>query len=220
MSETIRLMLVDDHEVVRAGLRALLERNSRYVVVAEAGSEEESIIEAERAKPDVILMDVRLGGGSGVTACEAITQKLPDTKVVMLTSYAEDELLFSAIRAGASGYVLKQVGTQELIKGIEAAIRGEATLDPSLTQRLFSEMRKSLQRDEASVFDELTDQEKHVLSLIAEGKTNRQIAQDLYLSEGTVRNYVSSVLSKLDVSNRAEAAAFAIKHHLGDHLAS
>jgi DNA-binding NarL/FixJ family response regulator len=136
----------------------------------------------------------------------------------MLTSYAEDELLFSAIRAGASGYVLKQIDSKDLIRAIEAASKGEATLDPSLTQRVFNEMRRAIQNEEKAAFTNLTPQEMQVLSLIAEGKTNREIAEALFLSEGTVRNYVSSVLSKLGVSNRAEAAAYAVQHHLRDYL--
>jgi DNA-binding NarL/FixJ family response regulator len=127
-------------------------------------------------------------------------------------------MLFAAIRAGAVGYVLKQGGSQDVVRAIEAAARGEGALDPSLTQRVFSEMRRALEKEEASAFAELTEQEKQVLSLIAEGKTNREIAGALYLSEGTVRNYVSSILSKLDIANRAEAAAYAIQHHLKDYL--
>ncbi len=169
-------------------------------------------------KPDIVLMDIRLAGGSGIDACQAIKEALPETKVIMLTSFAEDELLFAAIRAGASGYVLKQVGSNDLIRAIEATARGEAMLDPSLTQRVFSEVRRSIKKEEAVAFVDLTGQEKQVLSLIADGKTNREIAGVLFLSEGTVRNYVSSILSKLNVSNRAEAAAYAIKHHLGDHI--
>jgi two-component system, NarL family, response regulator DevR len=164
------------------------------------------------------LMDIRLAGGSGIEACSKITKLLPDTKVIILTSYAEDEMLFAAIRAGAVGYVLKQVGGTDLIEAIQSAARGEATLDPSLTQRVFTEVRRSIQREEASAFNELTNQEMHVLDAISEGKTNREIAEILFLSEGTVRNYVSSILSKLGVSNRAEAAAYAIQHHLKDSL--
>jgi len=169
-------------------------------------------------RPDVVLMDIRLAGGSGVEACKKIMSQLPETKVIMLTSYAEDEMLFAAIRAGAAGYVLKQVGSQDVIRAIDAAARGEGTMDPSLTQRVLSEMRRTLQKEEGAAFAELTDQEKQVLALIAEGKINREIAQALFLSEGTVRNYVSSVLSKLNVANRAEAAAYATQHRLQDHL--
>lgn len=210
--------MVDDHEVVRLGLKSLLERHPQFEVVAEASSENEAVEKAIESKPDVVLMDVRLSGGNGVDASARIMAELPETKILILTSFADDEMLFAAIRAGAVGYVLKQVGSAELIRAIEAAVRGEATLDPSLTQKLFSEMRRSMQREEASAFDELTTQEMQVLALIAEGNTNRNIADSLFLSEGTVRNYVSSILSKLGVSNRAEAAAYAIQHHLKDYL--
>jgi len=211
--------MVDDHEVVRLGLKSLLERQVNFEVVAEASSENEAVEKAIDHKPDVVLMDVRLAGGNGVEATARIMAELPDTKIIILTSFADDEMLFAAIRAGAVGYVLKQVGSADLLRAIEAAIRGEATLDPSLTQRLFSEMRRAMQREESSAFEELTTQEMQVLALIAEGNTNRTIAEALFLSEGTVRNYVSSILSKLAVSNRAEAAAYAIQHHLKDYLA-
>ncbi len=214
----LRILLVDDHEVVRVGLKTLIERHSGYEVVAEASSQHEAVEKALQFLPDVVVMDIRLAGGSGIEACEEIVTELPDTKVVMLTSYAEDEMLFSAIRAGAVGYVLKQVGGNEVIRAIESASRGEATLDPTLTQRVFDEMRRSIKQEEASAFNDLTAQEMHVLALIAEGKTNREIAEALYLSEGTVRNYVSGILSKLEVANRAEAAAYAIQHHLKDYL--
>jgi DNA-binding NarL/FixJ family response regulator len=215
---SLSILLVDDHEVVRLGLRSLLDHHPGFEVIGEASAEAEAVQKALELKPDLILMDIRLSGGSGVDACQQIMMELPETKVVMLTSYAEDEMLFAAIRAGAAGYVLKQVGSNDLIRSIEAASRGEATLDPSLTQRVFSEIRHSIQKEEAAAFGDLTAQEMQVLALIAEGKTNREIATDLFLSEGTVRNYVSSILSKLGVSNRAEAAAYAIQHHLGDYL--
>jgi DNA-binding NarL/FixJ family response regulator len=215
---SLSILLVDDHEVVRLGLRSLLDHHPGFEVIGEASAEAEAVQKALELRPDLILMDIRLSGGSGVDACQQIMLELPETKVVMLTSYAEDEMLFAAIRAGAAGYVLKQVGSNDLIRSIEAASRGEATLDPSLTQRVFSEIRHSIQKEEAAAFGDLTAQEMQVLALIAEGKTNREIATDLFLSEGTVRNYVSSILSKLGVSNRAEAAAYAIQHHLADYL--
>ena len=215
---SLSILLVDDHEVVRLGLRSLLDHHPGFEVIGEASAEAEAVEKALELEPGLILMDIRLAGGSGVDACQQIMLELPETKVVMLTSFAEDEMLFAAIRAGASGYVLKQVGSNDLIRAIEAASRGEATLDPSLTQRVFSEIRHSIQKEEAAAFGDLTAQEMQVLALIAEGKTNREIATDLFLSEGTVRNYVSSILSKLGVSNRAEAAAYAIQHHLGDYL--
>ncbi len=214
----LRMLLVDDHEVVRLGLKSLMERHTGFEVVGEAATEHEAVQRALEYKPDIVLMDIRLAGGSGIEACEQIMMQLPETKVIMLTSFADDEMLFAAIRAGATGYVLKQVGSNELIRAVEAAARGEATLDPSLTQRVFSEVRRSIQQEEAAAFTDLTAQEMQVLGAIAEGKTNREIAKALYLSEGTVRNYVSSILSKLGVSNRAEAAAYAIQHHLKDYL--
>ncbi|MBI4770948.1 MAG: response regulator transcription factor [Chloroflexi bacterium] len=213
-----RILLVDDHEVVRLGLRSLLERRPGFQVVAEASTADDAVKMAVAHEPDVVLMDIRLPGGSGIDACEQITRRLPDTRVIILTSYAEDEMLFSAIRAGAAGYVLKQIGSEELIKAIEAAGRGEAMLDPALTQRVFTEVRKAVQKEEASAFGALTPQEKQVLAQVVEGKTNREIAETLFLGEGTVRNYVSSILSKLNVSNRAEAAAYAVKHGLKNFL--
>jgi len=214
----LRILLVDDHEVVRLGLKSLIERHAGFEVVGEAATEYEAVQRALEFKPDIVLMDIRLAGGSGIEACEQIMMQLPETKIIMLTSFADDEMLFAAIRAGATGYVLKQVGSNELIRAMESAARGEATLDPSLTQRVFSEVRRSIQQEEAAAFTDLTAQEMQVLGAIAEGKTNREIAKALYLSEGTVRNYVSSILSKLGVSNRAEAAAYAIQHHLKDYL--
>ena len=216
MTEMLRLMLVDDHEVVRLGMRALLERHPNFTVVGEASTEDEAVALAVELEPDLVLMDIRLAGGS--EACQKIVELLPETKVIMLTSFAEDELLFAAIRAGAIGYLLKQIAGGDVVRAIEAAARGESMLDPSLTQRVFFEVRRSIKKEEAVAFQDLTAQERQVVALIARGKTNPQIATDLFLSEGTVRNYVSSILSKLGVSNRAEAAAYAIKHHLQDHI--
>jgi two-component system response regulator DevR len=213
-----RILLVDDHEVVRLGLKSLLDRHPNFEVVAEASTAREAVERVESYSPDVVVMDIRLPGGSGIEACEEITEKYPDSKVIMLTSYAEDEMLFSAIRAGAAGYVLKQIGGEDLVRAIEAVGRGEALLDPAVTQRIFQEVRKAAKEEEASAFSALTQQEKHVLLLVSEGKTNREIAKALFLGEGTVRNYVSSILSKLGVSNRAEAAAYAVEHNLRDYL--
>ena len=213
-----RILLVDDHEVVRVGLRTLLEQHPNFEVVAEASTAREAIDRTQSHKPDVVVMDIRLKGGSGIEACQEITNRFPETKVIMLTSYAEDEMLFSAIRAGAAGYVLKQIGGDDLVRAIEAVGRGEALLDPAVTQRIFQEVRKAAREEEASAFSDLTQQEMHVLQLVSEGRTNRQIAEMLYLGEGTVRNYVSSILSKLNVRNRAEAAAYAVEHNLKDYL--
>lgn len=218
MTSKQRILLVDDHEVVRLGLKSLLERHPNFEVIAEAGTAREAMEMVETYSPDVVVLDIRLPGGSGIEVCEEISQRFPESKVIMLTSYAEDEMLFSAIRAGASGYVLKQIGGEDLVRAIEAVGRGEALLDPAVTQRIFQEVRKAAKEEEASAFSALTQQERHVLLLVSEGKTNREIAKALFLGEGTVRNYVSSILSKLGVSNRAEAAAYAVEHNLRDYL--
>jgi DNA-binding NarL/FixJ family response regulator len=213
-----RILLVDDHEVVRLGLKSLLEAHSQFDVVGEAASAREAIEAVVNLHPDVVVMDIRLPGTSGIEACEEITTRFPETRVIMLTSYAEDEMLFSAIRAGASGYILKQIGGQDLVKALEAIGRGEALLDPAVTQRVFQEVRRAVKEEEASAFAHLSQQERHVLLLVSEGKTNREIAKALFLGEGTVRNYVSSILSKLGVNNRAEAAAYAVEHNLREYI--
>lgn len=213
-----RILIVDDHEVVRLGLKSLLEQHPQFEVVAEAGNAKEAMEQVERYLPEVVLMDIRLPGVSGIEACEQITSNYPEIKVIILTSYAEDEMLFSAIRSGASGYVLKQISSDDLIKAIEAVGRGEGLLDPAVTQRVFQEVRRAVREEEASAFANLSQQEKHVLLLVSEGRTNREIARALFLGEGTVRNYVSSILSKLGVSNRAEAAAYAVEHSLKEYL--
>jgi two-component system response regulator DevR len=213
-----RILLVDDHEVVRLGLRSLLERHPQFDIVGEAGSAREALEQVTALQPDVVVMDIRLPGTSGIEACEEIVNRYPNTKVIMLTSYAEDEMLFSAIRAGASGYILKQIGSDDLIKALEAVGRGEALLDPAVTQRVFQEVRRAVKEEEASAFAHLSQQEKHVLLQVSEGKTNREIAKNLFLGEGTVRNYVSSILSKLGVNNRAEAAAYAVEHNLREYI--
>ena len=213
-----RILLVDDHEVVRLGLKALLDHHPQFEVVGEAGTSKEALEQVSRLRPDIVLMDIRLPGASGIEACDEVTRTFPETRVVMLTSYAEDEMLFSAIRAGASGYVLKQIRGDDLIHALEAVSRGEALLDPAVTQRVFQEVRRAVKEEEASAFANLSQQEKHVLMLVSEGKTNREIAKALFLGEGTVRNYVSSILSKLGVSNRAEAAAYAVEHNLKEYL--
>jgi DNA-binding NarL/FixJ family response regulator len=211
-------MIVDDHEVVRLGLRGLLERQPGWEVIAEAATADESVSRALEYRPDVVVMDIRLAGGSGIEACRRIIAALPDTHVIMLTSYAEDELLFDAIAAGAAGYVLKQIGSDELVRAIDMVGRGEALLDPSLTRRVLARVREASRKEAFAAFADLTEQELRVLALIAEGKTNREIAESLYLGEGTVRNYVSNILGKLGVSNRAEAAAYAVEHNLKDHM--
>ncbi|MBI5671329.1 MAG: response regulator transcription factor [Chloroflexi bacterium] len=214
MTNTVRILIADDHSVVRAGLRALLERQGRFRVVAEAATGEEAVAKAQEVQPDVAVLDVRMPGVSGIEACRQIVETVPGCRVIMLTSYAEDELLFAAIQAGASGYVLKRIGDNELIQAIERVSRGEGMLDPAMTATVFTEMRKASQAQHAAAFANLTSQELAVLALVAEGLTNRQIAIKLYLGEGTVRNYVSSVLQKIGANNRAEAAAYAVKNNI------
>ena len=213
-----RVMLVDDHEVVRLGLKALIERQPEMEIVAEAATASEAVTKSLAFKPDVIVMDIRLGGSSGIDACREINHQLPGVKIIMLTSFAEDDMLFAAIRAGAVGYVLKQAGGQDVIRALEAVAQGQSLLDPALTERVFAEVRRAARAQEVSAFAQLTEQERRVLLLVAEGKTNREIAQELHLGQGTVRNYVSNILSKLGLANRAEAAAYATRHNLKGSL--
>jgi len=214
----IRILLVDDHEVVRLGIKALLQQHAHLQVIAEAASGDEAVRLALIQQPDVVVMDIRMPGMSGVDACRQIVDQLPSTRVIILTTFAEDDLLFAAIRAGACGYVLKRIGGNDLVLAIEAAARGDSTLDPAMTAAVFKEVIQSGQSRETAIFKDVSVQEMRVLTLISEGLTNREIAGRLFLGEGTVRNYVSTLLSKLDLSNRAEAAAFAVEHHAKDHV--
>jgi DNA-binding NarL/FixJ family response regulator len=207
MKEPIKVLIVDDHEVVRMGLRTILERRPQFMVVGEAGTVAEAVEAARRTRPHVVVMDVRLPDGSGVEACREIKQELPEVQVIMLTAFADDEALFGSIMAGAAGYILKQARSQTLSEAIERAARGESLLDPSVTAQVLERLRQmaSGARDE---FSSLSPQERRILALIAEGKTNKEIAQELYLSEKTVKNYVSNILSKLNLRRRSQAAAF------------
>jgi two-component system response regulator DevR len=220
--QQLRVIVVDDHEVVRLGLRGLLERRPNLTVVDEAASAQEAVRKVLRHRPDVVVMDIRLGGGSGIEACREIVARVPESRVIMLTSYAEDELLFDAIAAGAVGYVLKRIGSDDLVRAIEAVGRGEALLDPTLTQKVLDKVRQiSYQEEEdTAALAGLTEQELRVLALVAEGKTNREIAETLFLGEGTVRNYVSNILGKLNLANRAEAAAYAVQHNIKSFLSA
>ncbi len=210
----LKILLVDDHEVVRLGLKALLSRYPKFEVVAEAGNAEEAIRMSREYKPDVVVMDIRLPGKSGIEATREITEAQPESKVIMLTTFADDELLFDAISAGASGYVLKQIDSQELINALERIGRGESLLDPALTQKVFKRVRDSVHKEENQAFAALTEQEMKVLQLLSQGKRNKDIAAEVFLSEKTVRNYVSSILSKLGMETRTEATAYAVKHHI------
>jgi two-component system, NarL family, response regulator DevR len=213
-----RVLLVDDHALVRLGLKSLLERYPRFEVVGEAASARKAIEQVAALHPEIVIMDIRLPGISGIEACEQIVELFPGTKVLMLTSYATDEMLFSAIRAGASGYVLKEIGSDDLIKALDAVGRGDGLLDPALTQRVMQEVRRAGDEHDSVAFVKLTKQERHVLLLFTGGKTNREIAHALFLGEGTVRNYASSIFLKLGVSNRAEAAAYAVEHDLKKYI--
>jgi len=205
-------MLVDDHEVVRSGIRALLQATDDIVVTAEAGSVRDAIDEAERSRPDVVVMDVRLEDGSGIEATREIRARRPAIKVLMLTSFADDEALFASIMAGASGYVLKQVKSGELVRAIRTVGQGNSLLDPAVTSAVLDRLRKGkhLMLDEKLA--RLSPQEERILQQVADGKTNREIGEDLHLAEKTVKNYVSSILSKLEVARRAEAAAYLARH--------
>ena len=207
MADKTRVMIVDDHEVVREGLRSLLRRRQELAVVGEADSVASAIEEARKTEPDVVIMDVRLPDGSGVEACREIRSERPETKVLMLTSYADEEAVFASIMAGAIGYLLKQTSTKTLIEAIDRAMRGESLLDPAVTQRVLERVRSGKQ-DEDEELALLSEQEKKILDLIAEGKTNKEIAKEIFLSDKTVKNYVSSILSKLSLPRRSEAAAF------------
>ena len=212
----ISIVLVDDHEIVRLGLMTLINDQPGMEVVGEAGTSESAVQVIERLQPDVVLMDIRMPGGSGIEATRQITQRFPDVKIIMLSSFADDELLLRAIRSGAVGYVLKQVGNEELIRAITAVAGGEALLDPATTARLLSHVRATERQAEQDAFRELSGRELDVLVLLARGKTNAEIGKGLNLSEKTVRNYVSTILEKLNMTNRIELATYAVEHHISD----
>ncbi len=215
---TYRILVVDDHEIVRLGLRTLLSNQPDFTVVDEAGSAEEAVEKTVLHNPDVVVMDIRMPGKNGIDACREIKQKLPNVHVLMLTSFAEDEMLFEAIEAGAAGYVLKQGGGEDLVRAVRRVGGGDALLDPAVTQRVLERVREAGRQEQAASFKDLTEQELKVLGLVSQGHTNKEIAKELFLGEGTVRNYVSSILSKLDLTNRAEAAAYAVRHNLREYL--
>ncbi|HXT35880.1 MAG TPA: response regulator transcription factor [Chloroflexota bacterium] len=214
---TIRIMLVDDHEIVRQGLRALLERREHVHVVGEAGTVAEAVEAGIRLRPDVIVMDVRLPDGTGIEACREIRSECPDVRVLMLTSYADDEAVYAAIVAGAAGYLLKQTRGREVVSAIEAVARGESLLDPAVTSTVLARMRDLAAGKHPDKLGELSEQERRILGLIAEGKTNREIAATVYLAEKTVKNYVSTILSKLGMERRAQAAAYLAEQRARGH---
>lgn len=205
---TLRVMLVDDHEVVREGLRALLNRRQGMSVVAEAGTVAQAVEAARRHRPDVVVMDVRLPDGTGIEACREIRSHFPETRMIMLTSYADEEAVLASILAGASAYLLKQTRGQQLADAVEAVARGESLLDPQVTLRVLEQVRSAATGAPGAKQSQLNENEYKILKLIAEGKTNREIAAEVFLSDKTVKNYVSSILSKLNLRRRSEAAAY------------
>jgi two-component system, NarL family, response regulator DevR len=205
----IRVLVVDDHEVVREGLRTLISKQKTMSMVGEAATAADAITAAARARPDVVIMDVRLPDGSGIEACRTIRDARPETGVIMLTSYADDEALFASILAGAAGYLLKDAKGNQVIEAIHAVAEGRSLLDPTVTGKVLERVRKGPEEDPGLA--SLTEQEHKVLEHVAEGKTNREIGQIMFLSEKTVKNYVSRILDKLGLARRAEAAAYMAK---------
>ncbi len=203
---SLRVLLVDDHEVVRAGLRALIDAEEDMVVVGEAGTAAEGVRRVGFDEPDVVVLDVRLPDASGVEACRDIRERFPEVKVLMLSSFADEEALMAAILAGASGYVLKQIKIDDLVDDIRKIGAGESLLDPEMTDRLFQRLRTGSPED--PLLGQLTNQERTIVDHIAEGMTNKQIAEEMFLAEKTVKNYVSNVLAKMGMSRRSEAAAY------------
>jgi two-component system, NarL family, response regulator DevR len=206
---SIRVFLLDDHEIVRAGLRSLFETDDEFVVVGEAATAAEALDRIPATRPDVAILDVRLPDGSGIEVCRDIRSQTPEIACVMLTSYADDEALVAAVMAGAAGYVLKQVGAVSLVEDVRRVAEGQSLMDPALIQRLLEKIRRGSEED--PLLASLTPQERRILDLVADGQTNRQIANELYLAEKTVKNYVSNLLSKLGMERRTQAASYATR---------
>ena len=214
----ISVLLVDDHALVRLGLKTLIDDQPDMQVVGEASNAQQALQLVERLHPQVVLMDIRLPGMGGLEATREIVRRFPQSRVVMLTSFADEELVVSAIRAGAVGYLLKEVGNEEVLSGIRLAARGESVMDAATTSRLFARLRASERKEQEDAFRDLTERELAVLYEVAQGKTNAEIAQSLHLSEKTARNYVSILLEKLHMSNRIELATYAVKYHLSERM--
>lgn len=208
MDDVLKVMLVDDHEIVRQGLKALLEAEEDIEVVAEAYSGTSAVQTARGYKPDVVVMDVRMPDGSGVEACRDIRSEHPEIQVIMLTSFSDDEALFNSIMAGAAGFVLKQIRGNDLVEAIRTVGSGRSLLDPGVTERVLDRLRKAKFDDKDPKLARLSPQEERILDLVGEGMTNKQIAEAVHLSDKTVKNYVSTILSKLEVARRAEAASY------------
>ena len=210
----IRVLIVDDHEVVRLGLRAALEPEDDIEVVGDLGDAEVALTEAEIARPDVVLMDVRMPGMDGIEACRALKESLPETRVVMLTSFSDEQAVSASIIAGASGYLLKNARRAELLRAVRAVARGESLLDPSVLAPVLERFRDLEAKEQTREVASLSPREREVLALVAEGLTNKQIAAQLVISENTARNHVSHILDKLGLTRRSEAAAFAARRGL------
>ena len=208
--DPIRVFLLDDHEVVRRGIKELLESEPDIVVVGESGLADEAARRIPALRPDVAILDARLPDGSGIDVCREIRSRDPDVKALILTSYDDDEALFAAIMAGAAGYTLKQVRGNDLVDTVRRVAAGQSTLDPSVTAAVLDRVRNGPPVDKE--LERLTAQEQRILDLIGKGMTNRQIGEELYLAEKTVKNYVSSMLAKLGLTSRTQAAIFATKH--------
>ncbi|MFJ9553356.1 response regulator [Nocardiopsis sp. NPDC101807] len=206
---TIRVFLVDDHEIVRRGVGSLLDEEDGIEVVGEAGTAAQALARVPALAPDVVVLDVRLPDGDGVTVCREIRSLLPDTRMLMLTSYSDDEALYGAVMAGASGYILKQIHGTDLVGAVRTVADGRSLLDPESTSRMLKRLREEAVRKDP--LSELTEQERRVLELIGEGLTNREIGARMYLAEKTVKNYVSRVLAKLGMARRTQAAAYAVR---------
>jgi two-component system response regulator DevR len=209
----IRLFLVDDHEVVRLGLRLLFDQMDTVQIVGEAATVDAAVAEVIRLKPDVVLMDVRLPDGSGVDACREIRAECPATRVLFLTSYSDEEVVFSTVSAGASGYVLKEIGGDTLVHAVETVAKGQSIFDPIILQRVLSQIQPKPSLEQTDSVDALTLREERILALVAEGKTNKEIGQDLGLSDKTVKNHLSVMFQKLKISRRSQAAVLFIKRH-------
>ena len=209
--QTVRVLLVDDHEVIRVGLRTVLAQNPGITVVGEAGTMTDAILQTQKLHPDVVLMDVRLPDGSGVDACREILGTLPATRIIFLTSYADDDSVLAAVLAGAHGYVLKEIDSAGLLEAIRSVAKGQSILDSTVTERALKWLRGVHELPAAPGTDQLSSQEERVVALVAEGKTNKEIAVALGLSDKTVKNYLANVFQKLRITRRAQAAAFFVK---------
>jgi DNA-binding NarL/FixJ family response regulator len=211
-TKTIKILLVDDHEVVRVGLRTMLAQYPNIMIVGEATTRAAAVSETMRLRPDVVLMDIRMPDGSGFEACRQIHESGADVHVLCLTSFADDDTIFEAISAGADGYLLKEIGSEELVRAIEQVAAGQSILDPVVTRRVMGRLKSGTDNPTKAKFELLSSQERKVLALVAQGKTNKEIGVELGLSDKTVKNYLSNVLDKLQFSRRSQAAAFYVLH--------